>query len=651
MKSARFLTLCAFALIGQHAVAADLTERTMPTEPSFGPGQLTVNDFEATAADFELGACYVLYNVGSQAYFGEGNAWGTQASVTKDTPLLVRFTLPEGKTLDDAALLFNDYSNAKNAWKFVFFDNVTQMYVDLGSQANYFWQVLPTDGNKTYRLQASLLNPQYNPTSCPGFVGLDVSSNQENTALSPFLDEGDGHYIDWQFFAVPEWTTYFKQKDAYDVAMKLKAQIELCEAAGLDVSAAVAVYNNLNATAEELNAAIEALKEALVSTITCGTAENPADATALITNPNFDDASYDGWLGTAPNMVGSGSHGPANVAEFWNRAFDTYQELSGLPDGVYALRAKTAFRGSMEDMENGRESAAKLYAQVYNTEEFLIPFNNIWSCLNTESLGGDTYFGTTAYENSQGGYYSPNDPSAFRLYEEKGFYDTVLFFEMNGGKVRIGVKNPSMCPDGCDNWALFDTFTFKYYGKETAAYQKWVEQSIPSYTIPEDAIYTWTYADAYQESLTSKATNKAEALAIIEEVKARKADLQKNIVWWHYYIDICSSLADRVNRCKTYHESFWEEIDVRRVAEYLEDTYQNNLYERKLTTEQLIEEVNKVSQLEGLFEVANMDYLTSIKEFDIQIEPSPIYDLQGRQLNGKPQRGVYIENGHKKAVK
>ena len=617
MKISKLLVLSALTFMGLSANAANLVERTEPLEPDFGPGGLTVDNFAATAADFVIGDCYVLYNVGSQAFFGEGNAWGTQASISTETPLMVRFTVPAGMTLEDNALLFNDYANSKTAWKLVFFDSATSMFVDLGSQANYYWQVVAA-GDKTYRLQASPKNPTYTPENNPGFVGLDVTENPDNTALSPFLDEADGHYIDWQFFAVPEWTTYYNEKDAYDVAMKLKAQIEVCEAAGLDVSAAVAVYNNLNATAAELNAAIEALKEALAGTIIGGTADNPTDATALITNPNFDDASYDGWLGTAPNMVGSGSHGPANVAEKWNDTFDTYQELSGLPDGVYALGAKTSFRGGWTDFMDGIEPASRLYVTVAGEESY-VPFNNIWSCLNTEPLGGDTDFGTTAAENNQGSYYSPNDPSAFRVYEEKGFYDTTLFFEMSGGKLRIGVKNPSKCThDGCDNWSCFDTFTLKYYGTDVAAYQKWVELSVPTVAIAEDAIYTQSYYDAYQEALTGgKATNKAEAVAAIAAVKAVAAELQQNISLW-------SQLQKKAEEAMsmTVSSDYDGLLATDDLADWLMDDYEEGiLVERSLTNEELEATIDLINEM--------MEKVR--KEYADKIEPGS--DMTGMLTN------------------
>lgn len=540
MKFSKLLVLSALALMGLSANAADLVERTEPEQPAFGPGLLEVDNFEATPADFVVGDCYVIYNVGAQAYFSEGNAWGTQASISSDDagtrPLMVRFTLPEGKTLDDATLIFNDYPNSKDSWKLVFFDNATQMFVDRGSQANYFWQVVAGNGSKTYRLQASPSNPDYNPTTNPGFVGLDVTADETNTALSPFLEEGEGHYIDWQFYPIPEWTSYFKEKDIFDLAAKLKKQIEIAEAGGYDVADAVAVYNNLSSTLEQIQAAIDTLKSRMAEGITKGTADNPSDATVLINNPNFDNASYAGWLGTAPNMAGSGAHGPANVPEHYNKNFDTYQELAELPDGVYCMNLSTFFRGTLADYLAG--SNQQYYPYLYATvgeETFKTLFNNAWSAMNTEALGGDTEWGVTASESTGElngtTYYIPNDPSAFRVYAEKGFYDTTLFFEVQGGKVRIGVKKDEL-QTGTD-WAVFDTFRLRYFGNTADSYQKWVELSLPVFEIVDGTVYTDQYKEAYDAAVAgAKATNKAEALAAIENVKAVLAELQKNIGLW-----------------------------------------------------------------------------------------------------------------------
>ena len=552
MKFSKLLVLSALALMGLSANAADLVERVAPVQPDvmpvFGDLGLPVDDIDRTPATFEVGKLYVLYNVSADKFFYQGCNWATQGAVD-DTPLVVRFTLPEGKTLEDAMLVLNDYNIYTNSWKQSFFDSATSIFTDRGSQANFYWQVI-AQGDKTYRLQASEANPDYKPSTNPGFVGRDDALTDQGddhgrgastTAfpLTPFLEEGEGHHLDWQFFAVPQfndWEKYFNDQDIYSRSESLRKQIEAAEALGVDVSAAVAVYNNLNSTVAEMQAAIDALLAAMSSSIGNGTADNPSDATAVIKNPNFDNASADGWSGTAPNMTGSGSHGPANVAEHYNKTFDTYQQLTGLPNGVYAMGVKTFFRGTWDDMMNGTgtEFYPYLYATVGEDTQTTL-FNNAWSAMNTESMAGATEFGTTAGETSTvyngTTYFIPNDPSAFRLYEEKGFYDTTLFFEVVDGKVRLGIKKDQKQSD--TDWAVFDTFTLKYFGNSAESFQKWVELSVPTFNLAEGTLFTQSYMDAYNEALKAQtASNKAEALAAIEAVKAVAADLQKNISLW-----------------------------------------------------------------------------------------------------------------------
>jgi hypothetical protein len=177
MKISKLLVLTALWLTAGSAWAADLVERNAPEEPA--SAVIDADALEAinkVAAPFVVGDAYVLYNTGAQQYFSQGNNWGTRASVS-DLPILVRFTLPEGKTLEDNALLLNDYDIKNNAWKIAFFDAADKMFVDRGSQANYFWQVVP-QGDNVYRLQASPANPDLNPTNNPGFVGRDPNVDQ-----------------------------------------------------------------------------------------------------------------------------------------------------------------------------------------------------------------------------------------------------------------------------------------------------------------------------------------------------------------------------------------------------------------------------------------------------------------------------------------
>jgi len=393
-------------------------------------------------------------------------------------------------------------------------------------------------------------------------------------------------------------------KPLIDARKALKKALEDAKAGGFDGTAPYdAVYADGDATVEDLKAALENLNNDLVEWGKGhATVENPGDMTAMIVNPNFDDASSAGWSGSTPNMVGSGSHGPANVAETWNATFDMYQDISGLPAGVYALGAQTMWRGSWNDMQNGVGPAAKLYV-VVGENEVSVPFNYAYGPLNTESMAGDTPWGVGAGEQSfvddetGNTYYIPNDPSAFRLYAEKGLYDTKVVFGTTDGEIRIGVKNPQMMGDA-DNWSCYDTFTLTYYGAGADAAQLYLEESIKNYaerTIEEGTLYTEAYLTAYNEALkanisVSSFEDVAAALSGIEE--ASKA-LDENIALWKKW-----DAAVKDAKQKYVMNPQYADLDAMGdLSDYCDDDAEEILDDLALTNEELEAEIEKVAAM------------------------------------------------------
>ena len=206
---------------------------------------------------------YYLYNPGAKAFFTEGNAWGTQVSIG-NTGLKMAFTtptvndVPVGVAVEDIpedVYLLNDFSLHKRSWKLVFFENDNQMFVDRGNQANFGWGITPIEGTNNFRIHVSEyseISPDYNMDNYPEmFVGLDVTENAENTVLSPFLEEGEGHYIDWTIITPDIYKAYLQAMDVYNKAQDLKAVIDEAKARGVNVAAQEAVYLNEAATIEE----------------------------------------------------------------------------------------------------------------------------------------------------------------------------------------------------------------------------------------------------------------------------------------------------------------------------------------------------------------------------------------------------------------
>ena len=98
--------------------------------------------------------------------------------------------------------------------------------------------------------------------------------------------------------------------------------------------------------------------------------ENPLDMTFKLVNPSFDNGDVKtGWEGDAFTTTG----GKGN-AQHLNKFYNTYQTVSGLPHGIYAVSVKAFFRpGAINDAysyyRNRDEiyNAATLFASTENT--------------------------------------------------------------------------------------------------------------------------------------------------------------------------------------------------------------------------------------------------------------------------------------------
>ena len=616
MRISKLFVLSVLGLFGLNASAADLVERTAPEKPA-EVAALDAASFESldkTPAPLAVDQAYVMYNVAAQKCYLAGNNYNTRASIgpwastdgdTNEYAAAVMYFTQTGeaKAKGDDVYELKSWVPKFSEFRSSFGGNtgVGDIWTDNNGRDDRFWK-FADQGNNTYRI-----SNQKNSTTF--FLGWNGSDSDWTLYLLDPAAEGVG--IDWQFFTVADWNNYLIAKAAYDAAPALKSLIELAETGGVDVSAAVAVYNNLQATASDINAAIDALNEALNSGIASGTAENPSIATSAIKNPNFDNASNADWKGTAPNMTGNGQHGAANAAEHYNKTFNTYQDIENLPNGVYLLGVNSFFRGSWDDYMEGTnlEAYPALYAKV-GEDSTSVRFNNAWSAMNTKKMAGKTDFGTTSGEGSQSyegaTYYIPNDPSAFRQYEEADFYKTALVVEVTDGKMRIGVAKNAKSKDkeGKENttdWSIFDTFSLMYYGNTPASFQAAFKGYMDAkYTLVINSAVTESYMVAYNEAVAAAVAAKtvssqAEVVAAMAEaqpaIAAAAENVYKNARLWAQWEAL-------LNDALTYKGEGNDELD-----EYVEYDAPEIKEAVALTNEELTADIAK---LQEWIEQANM---------------------------------------------
>lgn len=491
----------------------------------------------AVAEDFQVDVTYYLFNTKARLFFAGANDWNTRASVA-DHGYKVKFVADPLETFP-GALEFTDSVETQKAWKSTFStDDGLAIWVDNATATYRFWEVVKQpDG--AYRISNNHLVSESadGKANAEGkFLGWNGSDDTRLYFVDPAA-EGAG--ADWVFVTEETYNTWKTDwdavKDAYNQAAELLTYIKSAKEKNIDVAAEVAVYENEAATVDELKAAITSVQTKINEALGGNASvEKPSDMTGVLVNPAFDDGTATGWKGTAPNMKGDGKHAAANVAEHYDKTFDTYQEISNMPTGVYTLEANAFFRGSWEDHANHANYVAKLYAHA-DGDTLTTEIQNAWDAMNTAPIAGDastTYFETPNAEQSgeHDGvtYYIPSNPSTGRLYFEGGFYKNKLFFAVEEGTVRLGISKDQKIT-GTD-WVVFDNFKLSYYGKSAEAYQYWISQSPKiDYT---GTVASEQYLNAYNAAFSTTATNKAEAVAAMKAITAASDSIAKNAKLW-----------------------------------------------------------------------------------------------------------------------
>ena len=190
----------------------------------------------------------------------------------------------------------------------------------------------------------------------------------------------------------------------------------------------------------------------------CGfAAEGWMDVTNLyIKNAGYDNNNGDYWEGTPLGFVN-----PKQNAEHYQKDFDTYQDLVGLPAGRYRLSLKGYYRAgdSNSDYTHFTYDGTKYrYANLYATSSvstYSTPLVYAYSGASTKNYGGGV-----AQVN---GKYLPNNMEAAQNWFEAGYYNNSV--ELNVGKdgnLRIGInKGTTLSSD----WTCIDSWKLEYWGE------------------------------------------------------------------------------------------------------------------------------------------------------------------------------------------
>ncbi len=195
-----------------------------------------------------------------------------------------------------------------------------------------------------------------------------------------------------------------------------------------------------------------------------------ADLTAMITNPGFEEAGGKGWKNSYGNLTNwHGGNANNYCAEAWNSNFDVYQEVEGLPNGLYEVSVQAFYRtASNADAytayQNDPEMTgdAKVLSYVY-LNEFATPVRNVMEIQFDENLSNNCYQ-TPAGTYTLNGMASASE--AFSLEDESKNFTMKVYGIIKDGKMRLGIRGEGTT---FDRWTLWDNFKLRYMGKNKVA--------------------------------------------------------------------------------------------------------------------------------------------------------------------------------------
>ncbi len=208
--------------------------------------------------------------------------------------------------------------------------------------------------------------------------------------------------------------------------------------------------------------------------------EEPADITAVIINPNFDEGTNntEGATGWTFSCETSGGHFGWNTTaqqeasdyafEFWHvTVFEMSQTIQGLAEGYYHITANALYRAG----NNSNDLAAAYYEDPEGARDVRLFGNNsgvqvtsVYDCAQAEATG---FGGEVSYTYDGVTYYVPNTmESAGGYFDIDCYLNEFDVYVAEGEDLTIGLVLNGNVVDY--NWCVWDNFTIAYLGNDEA---------------------------------------------------------------------------------------------------------------------------------------------------------------------------------------
>jgi len=299
---------------------------------------------------------------------------------------------------------------------------------------------------------------------------------------------------------------------------------------------------------EEITAYIETVEKLYAEAIAASVVEG-GDCSEMLVNPKFTDPNGAGWTKSGNVTLYGGLHN-FPCAESWHSKFDVYQDVEGVPDGIYSVSLNGFCRLDGEAKVAGQIYMNDYYSEMKDIDDVneLVATTDAVDGVNCYlSTGSDGAWtknpifwvdedGTPCTWNSPNNatdttndhdgvnYYAPNGMEGASVAFSAGRYKATVYGFVSGGKMRLGVRCNS-----AGQWVLWSNFTLIYEGKSAAA----MKAILPGY------IETLENYVAENEDYNMTAPVVADSKTTIDAAKDALSSEDGDLMW--EYVEKCNS--------------------------------------------------------------------------------------------------------------
>lgn len=512
--------------------------------------QWTAPEYAGPTAPLSVGDTVYIYNKEAKQFLTEGNDWGTHLSVGNEgLKCWVNEYALDGQEWDGATYTIGCYSETKKGNFLMFFEANGHMYVDGSTEKTDLLFSFVDKGDNAYQIVGGAGNPTYNASGDMAGYLVGRYTNYVNSrdgiatgtgVMYDYPDYPEGEFQTmWTFVKQADYADYAEKVAVYNCAVAFGEKLSAAEALGVTgLEEEKAVYNNLNSTVADFEAAAVTLEKKILAyyEVTVNP-ENPViinqdecnavsgwDNSIGATTWNTQTWIGDGWTGfegTTLNVWGASMNGAVS------------KSFTDLPKGIYVVSV-AVFSEKMDAYAFANENKKSIAA----------------------GAAGKTYEVTT---------------------------------EVNDGTLTCGVGM-----DGTgENWLAIDNASVKYYGAGVEAYRYWLNGLLESAPSFDDARVQNSLVSEYADVLASvnTATTKEEILAIIPAYEEVLNRINLNI-------DAYSNLKNAIDAADKYVINA-NEYYSNQINDYISETATAAYEDHEMGTEEVNAIVSALEALEN----------------------------------------------------